>query len=284
MTILTIGWTATRWVLIALAATIAMMLASAQGHAQAVYPNPGAAADALVEAVATSDDQALARVLGRDYRSLVPDGVSQDDIYAFLGAAAQQRTLMAGAGNAVLLSVGAHGWTFPVPIVPTAQGWHFDLAAGRREIARRAVGRNELAAIDVLFQLATAQQEYIARGAGQGYARKLVSARGATDGLYWPAAEGEPASPVGPAAWAMLPDTPAADAFYGYRFSIVPISASRYAMLAWPAQPRKSGVHMFVYLSSSRMLERVSDGRMPTASSLNALFDGVVGDWREIAL
>jgi len=55
-------------------------------------------------------------------------------------------------------------------------------------------------------------------GAWARHPTQLISAPGKTNGLYWPAASEQDASPIGPDALAMGPDTPAADAFYGYHY------------------------------------------------------------------
>ena len=69
-----------------LAAAAILALAATQGHAaQAAFATPQAAADALVQAVATGDDDGLRQVLGSDFRRFVPrDSIDRDDIYAGL--------------------------------------------------------------------------------------------------------------------------------------------------------------------------------------------------------
>ncbi len=103
-----------------------------------------------------------------------------------------------------LIAVGQSGWTFPVPLAKRKDGWQFDLCAGQREVRHRRLGRNELVTMETLL-LADAQQRY-ADQVGQGcYADRLISSPGKTNGLYWPAASEQDASPVGPDALAMGP-------------------------------------------------------------------------------
>ena len=82
--------------------------------------------------------------------------------------------------------------------------WAFDTFAGLEEIGNRRLGENELEAIQTM-------QEYVAGAArirrGRSrcdgvleYAQKLVSSEGQTDGLYWPADQGD-----GEARLAILP-------------------------------------------------------------------------------
>jgi hypothetical protein len=66
----------------------------------------------------------------------------------------------------------------------------------------RRIGQNELHTIGVLKELTRAQQEYANEeregGRVKQFARKILSDPGTHDGLYWAAAEGETASPIGP--------------------------------------------------------------------------------------
>ena len=39
------------------------------------------------------------------------------------------------------------GWTLPIPVVRSGDGWAFDVRAGAEEMRIRRIGRNELAAI-----------------------------------------------------------------------------------------------------------------------------------------
>jgi hypothetical protein len=240
------------------AAMAAAILAAASwhAHAQAVYAQPQQAAAALFDAVSISDDTALARVLGPRFDTLVPEGVDQEDVYEFLAAAAAHQEVRQVSDREALWYVGASGWTFPVPIARVPGGWRFDMAAGRAEVRRRTVGRNELAAIDVLGLLGQAQKAYADLFGHGDYAHKLISTQGRRDGLYWPQTEGEPDSPVGPDALAMTPDTDWADAFYGYHYRIVPLTQADYALYAWPARAGTTGVHAYAYLSNGQIYQR----------------------------
>lgn len=172
--------------------------------AQQVFPGPDAAAEALGDAIARSDGDALQRVLGKQYQSLVPQGaIDRDDVYEFLGAWARHHAVQPDGERRALIEVGQSGWTFLVPLAKQKDGWQFDLRAGQQEVRRRRLGRNELVTMETLLQLADAQQRY-AEQVGQGrYATQLISAPGKTNGLYWPAASEQDASPIGPDALAV---------------------------------------------------------------------------------
>ncbi len=237
------------------AATLLALGLAAPVAAQSVYPTSQAAADAFADALATSDLAAIARVLGPDHKQIVPGGVAQEDIYRFLSAWAKKHEVIADGGRS-WLAVGDSGWTMPVPIVQSGKGWRFDPVAGKAEIQRRAIGRNELTAIDTLQQLQAAQTRY-QQGVGQGrYASRLVSRPGTMDGLYWPEVPGSPPQAFGPDALAMGPEVPVADAYAGYRYKVLPGGQdTAYRIVAWPARYGQTGIGTFVIGPQGGVLE-----------------------------
>ena len=162
----------------------------------------------------------------------------------------------------------------PIPLVENNGRWTFDTKAGAQTIIDRRIGRNELSAIRTLLACVDAQRDYFdrakqANGSGE-YATRMVSTPGRRDGLYWPVAEGEAESPLGP-----LIDA-AQDAGYpgelvggkpipyeGYYFRILKaqgpngdggaksyIQSGRmiggFALIAWPAVFKSSGIMTFI--------------------------------------
>ena len=268
-------------VLVALAA----LSAGAPALAQHIYATPDAAAEALGDAIARSDDDAIKHVLGNEYRKLLPpSGVDRDDVYDFLAAWARHHAIQPDGDRLALLAVGDSGWTFPVPLVRQKNGWQFDLRAGEREVLHRRLGRNELVAMETLLQLADAQERY-AQQVGDGrYAPQLVSSPGKTNGLYWPSTSQENASPVGPDALAMVPETPVDSAFYGYHYRVIAApkgSDAKYAFVAWPAQYGLSGVHTFLLGSDKVFYER--DLGTSTPARAKAIRSFAPEGWQRVA-
>jgi len=120
-----------------------------------------------------------------------------------------------------------------------------------------------------------------ANDAGSGvYAQKLRSSEGKRDGLYWPAKAGEPESPLGPLAaeaagegYQPRPSESGPRPFHGYFFKILtaqgesaPGGAKNYvadgkmtggfALVAWPAEYRVSGVKTFVVNQTGIVFEK----------------------------
>ncbi|RZT36271.1 DUF2950 domain-containing protein [Cupriavidus agavae] len=270
------------WRMLALAAGLGM--AAPAVMAQQVFPTPEAAMEALGDGVARSDPAAIQHVLGAQYRRLLPPQLDQQDVYDFLGAWANHHAVRTEGEGRASVEVGPSGWTFPVPIVQRKSGWQFDLAAGEREVRVRRIGRNEIVAMDTLLQLADAQQRYAEQVGKGAYARQLVSTPGKTNGLYWPSASSENDSPLGPDALAMVPETPADDAFYGYRFRVIaapPGSAAGYALIAWPARYGETGVNTFMLDSDRRFFER--DLGKSTASRAAAMRTFTTDGWKQVA-
>jgi hypothetical protein len=164
--------------------------------------------------------------------------------------------------------VGAKDWELPIPIVLADGRWHFDTAAGKQELIYRRIGDNELGAIAVCRGTIAAQRDYAAEGhdglSAGIYAGKLRSDPGKHNGLYWEAADGEPASPAGPfLAQAAEEGYQKGDPYHGYYYrglkaqgAAAPGGAKSYlaggvlkggaALIAYPAQYKVSGVMTFI--------------------------------------
>lgn len=244
---------------IMLCASIGAMAATAPR----IFPTPEAAADALVDSIATHDDDALSIILGSNYRTFIPTGgIAPEDITRFLAAWAQAHEIVQVDEHKALLSAGTAGWTLPVPIVHGKAGWYFDTKAGADEMRTRAIGRNELAAIQATLAYADAQHDYWNWSQAQGqaaYAQKLLSTPGKKDGLYWPTQPGEDPCPLGP----RFADAKAGEPYHGYRFRILTAQGDAaaggarnyikdgrmvdgFALIAWPASYGKTSIMSFM--------------------------------------
>jgi len=170
------------------------------------YPTPDEAIQALLDAVASGEAGAIAKVLGPEAAELgsgdpVADANALQD---FLAVAEEAVNIEQEEGDddLALVTMGEDAWPFPIPLVHDAQGWYFDTATGKEEISNRRIGRNELSTVESMRAYVQAQDEYAAEdrdGDGvKAYARRLMSTEGTRDGLYWPTKEGEPESPMGP--------------------------------------------------------------------------------------
>jgi hypothetical protein len=238
--------------------------------AQRTFDSPEAAAKALVAAAAANDEAALVDIFGAKHRGVVvtADKAQDRESHArFAQAAAQYQLLRAEKDGRVTLLVGAEAWPLPIPLVQTAGAWRFDSAAGAEEIVNRRIGANELAAIEALSFYGNAQRQYAATPRDgtnvRQFAQRLSSTPGRKDGLYWEtdSKDGE-LSPLGPLirdAASRKGGAPYNGYYYkvlkgqgtaapGGRYSYVINGrmVSGYALVAYPAQYRTSGVKTFI--------------------------------------
>ncbi len=172
------------------------------------------------------------------------------------------------------LDAGPHDWPLPIPLVESNGRWTFDTAAGAQTIVDRRIGRNELSAIRTLLASVDAQHDYFDRmkqQTGRGaYATRFTSTLGHQDGLYWPVAEGQAESPLGPLIEAaqeagypgeLIGGKPIP--YEGYNFRLLKaqgpngdggarsyIQSGRltggFALVAWPAVYKLSGIMTFI--------------------------------------
>jgi hypothetical protein len=248
-------------------ATLALLAALAPPALaqQKAFASPDAAMNAFGDAVATSDEDALKAIFGPDFRRILPRP-SDEITLQFLSAWAKSHEIRPEGDSKAVIAVGTDGWTFPVPLEKTPQGWRFDMRAGENEIRIRRIGRNEDAVMKVMLAIYDAEREYASRDRnGDGvleYAQKFDSSPGKHDGLYWPTTGSEPESPLGPDVGAAGGKN-AHGVYYGYRYRILtgqgkdaPGGALDYvvhgrmiggfAVVAWPAKYGDTGVMTFM--------------------------------------
>ena len=171
---------------------------------QATYGSPQEAVDALVAAARAGTTDGIVAVLGPEGREVASSGDPVADAAArarFVTAFEEKHEINQPGDTRATLVLGNDDFPFPIPLVQEAGAWRFDTEAGVEEILDRRIGENELAAIEVMRAYVDAQREYAEEdrdGKGPQYARLLLSTEGNMDGLYWPTAEDEPESPLGP--------------------------------------------------------------------------------------
>jgi hypothetical protein len=287
-----------------LAALTGLLLAwtPAASAQQKTFATPEAAMNAFVHAMATNDDVAMKTVLGADYHTFIPP-VGADIRTHFLGEWAKSHAVKLEGQDRALVTVGEEGWTLPVPIVKSGQGWKFDTLAGAEEMRIRRIGRNELAVMQVMLAIYDAQIEYAEEDRdGDGvreYAGKFESAPGKKDGLYWPAVGGAEASPLGPVfAMARAAGGSKSAGYYGYRYKLLSGQGKHaqggahdfvirghqiggFAVVAWPVKYGDTGVMTFLVSHDGKLYEK--DLGLQTEAKAKAMtrFDPDVS-WRKV--
>ena len=172
--------------------------------AQRLFASPDEAAKALQAAAEAKDKAALRAIFGPEFDKLITGDEVQDanNAQRFATLLAQGCLPVKEGEDSITFEIGTNNYPMAVPLVKADGQWHFDTAAGMQEILNRHIGKDELNAIGVCRAYVTAQRQYASAnpdaGAGVKYAQKFRSTPRKKDGLYWPAAENEPASPFGP--------------------------------------------------------------------------------------
>jgi hypothetical protein len=242
------------------------------------------AADALYIAAKKHDESSLLAILGSDALDIVEwtdnsaDRNAEDDQFA--KKYEQMHRLVKEPDNETTLYVGAENWPLPIPIVERDGSWHFDCSLGRREILYRRIGENEMNTIDALRGTFDAENQYYTNSAEAGtnavekYAQRLTCSRGQHDGLFSPAnGSDNDSNAIGPYLAQASYDLSDREPFHGYFFRILTAQgphahggASNYivngkmtggfAIIAFPAAYRSSGVKAFIVSQDGRIFEK----------------------------
>lgn len=276
---------------------------------QRTFASPAEAGAAFLDAAKSGDQAALLAVFGPDAKDVlfsgdaVKDKNNLEDFVAAYGQMNRWREIKAGGD---MLYVGADNYPFPIPLEQNQAGqWSFDTAAGKDEILARRIGRGELTAIAACTALADAQKQYFTQahdGApAKQYAQKFVSDEGKHNGLYWQAADGQAPSPLGglgdfAKALGYTNSGGKPQPFNGYLFQILTKQGASakggakdfmvngkmtggFAVLAYPAQYRDSGIMTFIVGSDGVVYQK--DLGDKTSDAATAIVEYDPGDgWK----
>jgi Protein of unknown function (DUF2950) len=232
------------------------------------------AADALIDAAEKYDQAALTEILGPGSYDIVHTGEPARDrevAQEFAAKAREKKTIAVQKNNPrrAILEIGEDDWPFAVPIVKVGSTWSFDTAAGRQELLYRRVGGNELDAIEICRGYVEAQHEYalIKRGTSgvNQYAQRIISTPGTQDGLAWKNEDGTWGGPIGEKVAAAIDRgySSRTEPYHGYFFRVLKgqgpaaplgqldfvvkdVMIGGFALLAFPAQYRVTGVKTFM--------------------------------------
>jgi hypothetical protein len=239
------------------------------------FATPEEAVQTVIKAAKANNTTELLAIFGADAADLLSSGDPVADKRArqlILVALNEKWSLTSQGPNTKILVIGNEGWPYPIPLVKDKEGWRFDTSAGREEILYRRIGRNELSTIRACRVYVEAQKEYSEKshdGKAAGlFAQKFASDPGKQDGLYWKVGAGEDLSPLGEFAAQASSEgysrgnsgpTP----FHGYLYRLLTAQGpaapggaksyvsngemkSGFALVAYPAEYRKSGVMTFI--------------------------------------
>lgn len=243
---------------------------------QRSFSSPQQAAEALCAAARNHDTQAMLAILGPDARDLVMWTDDADERHAqddqFTKKYDQMHRFVKEPDNETTLYVGAENWPLPFPLVERNGAWYFDSNLGRREIMYRRIGENEMMAINALNGIVSAENEF--DGDSGEYAQHLNCSGAQHDGLFSAAnASDEATNAIGPYLAEASYERSDRMPFHGYFFRILTAQGPHahggahnyvvdgkmtggFAVVAFPAVYRSSGVKTFVVNEHGRIWEK----------------------------
>lgn len=288
-----------------------LCISSAQGQ-QRYFSTPQSAVDELIVNVKANDESKLLQVLSSQAKPILESGDSVENEAnrnQFLKAYAEENALQKISDTHYQLIVGKDKWEFPIPLLKNDKGWYFDTKAGKQEILKRRIGRNELSTMNALLAYVDAQREYYLKNPEHektnAYAQKLISSSNKRDGLYYPVKAGEEPSPLGEffarasaAGYKHSKSVP--QPYLGYYYRILKGQGkaaqggefnylvknklmSGHALIAWPAEYGNSGIMTFMVNQDGVIYERNLGAK--TNEAVNAITKyNPDKSWKEVKL
>jgi hypothetical protein len=266
------------------ATLLALPATTAAPPTEKTFASAKEAADALVAAVSNDDTATMLAIFGPDGKKIVASGddvKDKNDREKFEALAKEKTDVVVDKKDPhrAKLAIGADGWPFPVPIVQTAGKWHFSTKEGLREILYRRIGRNELDTIEACHNYVDAQLEYaLVKHEGSSinqYAQKVISADGKQDGLVWRNSDGTFGGPLAEGLGRAIAEgySKKSEPYHGYYFKILKgqgpaaplgridfvvngVMIGGFALVAWPAEYRNTGVKTFMISHNAILYEK----------------------------
>jgi hypothetical protein len=247
--------------------TIGAYQGLAQQPAQPTFPSAAEASQSLFQAVQSNNEQTIANILGgpTELTSSRDPGQDKVDRELFVQKYQEMHRLGREPDGSMTLYIGAENWPFPIPIVEKNKAWCFDSDTGTKEVLYRRIGENELTAITICHQFV----------AGKKKDRAESNAANPEDGSLAilvaktldQSAGGDPAL------------------FHGYYFRELPAGqtnglrrgtggnkAGGFALIAYPAEYRSSGVMTFVVTDTGVVYEKDLGANTSTLARTMAAF------------
>ena len=245
--------------------------ASAPASNQKQFASAKEAADALVQAAANFDQNALKEILGPESDDIIAseDPVQDKSRAMKFAEKAKEKLDLEQKGDHAIMEVGKDDFPLPIPIVKQKGKWFFDTKIGKEEILNRRIGANELDAIAICRGFDDAQKEYAQEKHDDSkvnqYAQKIISTPGKHDGLAWKNADGTWGGPVGEGVANAIEQgyTEQGKPYRGYYFKVLTKQGPNapmgemdfvvggamiggFALAAAPAEYRVTGVKTFI--------------------------------------
>lgn len=247
-----------------------------------VFASGQDALDAMVAATGEKDRAGLLKVFGPEAEDLIFSGDEAEDARnreQLVSMYRQGFHLEPQEDGGLVIELGKDDWPFPIPLVHTAEGWSFDIEAGRQELASRTIGLNELAVMELLDAYGDLQAEFrLTDHDGDGvmeFAQSMISTSEERTGLYWPGGDsplGEVAAQASLDGYSDGTEDQDAEPYDGYFFRVLDRQGEHapggpmeylvdgnmvggHALLAVPAEYGETGVHSFMVAENGIILQ-----------------------------
>jgi hypothetical protein len=213
----------------------------AQQPPQPTFPSATEASLSLFQAVQSNNERAIASILGgpTELTSSRDEGQDKLERELFVQKYQEMHRLGREHDGSVTLYIGAENWPFPIRIIEKDKAWRFDSDAGTKEVLYRRIGENELTAITICHQFVAGEKEYRAKSNAPNPAdgSAILVARALAEST------GDPVL------------------FHGYYFRELPAGRATgvsrgFAMIAYPAEYRSSGVMTFMVTNNDVVYEK----------------------------
>jgi hypothetical protein len=246
--------------LLAVCATnVAYPILAEQSAAQ-TFPSAAEASQSLFQAVQSNDEQAITNILGGPTELTSSHDAGQDkvDRELFVQKYQEMHRLHREPDGSVTLYIGAENWPFPISLIQKNGAWRFDPDTGLKEILFRRIGENELTAITTCHEFVAAEKQYRAKPDTANQE------------------DSSPASLVAKAATGSAGGDPVL--FRGYYFKVLATSPTNgkstggFAVIAYPAEYRSSGVMTFIITAKDVVYEKDLGPKTSTLASAMSAF------------
>ncbi len=275
-------------------------LSAQETNAAKMFSTPDEAVAALTAAVNAKDHDTLKAIFGSALSGIEnADRVqASNDLAIFATALDTTNVLVHDSDTNCTLEVGPDLWPFPIPLVQQDGKWFFDTAAGEQEILNRRIGKNELNTLQVVRAYVDAQRQYASTDPDGDdvlqFAQRFISSPDKKDGLYWPPADDNDTSPLGPLVayaqsegYSIKPNgTNSYQPYNGYYFKILTRQGKHapggkydyiingnmiagFALVAWPAEYGKTGIMTFIVNQQGKVYQKdLGEKTVKLASSM----------------
>jgi hypothetical protein len=246
--------------MVALWITSGACLGLAQQSVQPTFPSATEASQSLLQAVQRNNEEAITNILGgpTELTSSRDEGQDKAERELFVQKYQEMHRLGREADGSVTLYIGAENWPFPIPLVQKNGIWRFDPDTGQKEVLFRRIGENELTAIATCHDFVAAEKHYRAESTTAN------------------PAESSPASLVAKASNGSDSGDPVL--FHGYYFRLLPMGSTQaktpggFALIAYPAEYRSSGVMTFIVTKGDIVYEKDLGANTPALARAMGAF------------